>query len=175
MLFCCPLSQWWNTFNGVWIKVSLVSLYNLPTCHLKKSQGASVRSYCVHIAGRCMYLLWKASVTRVDVCTTFLGPFNSRCFPWRPVSRPLLTLGLNAGSMYPCLHRWASPFKPFAKRITSVCFFVNKRTNDKLPFARWSNCKRIKENRQSFRFPIEMAACNINIFIHTHTLRQKRN
>jgi hypothetical protein len=36
------------------------------------------------------------------------------------------------------------------KRITSVCFFI-KRTINKLPFARWANGKRIKENRLGFR------------------------
>ncbi len=41
------------------------------------------------------------------------------------------------------------------KRITSVRFFVNKRTNGKLPFARWANGKRIKENRLGFRFLFE--------------------
>jgi hypothetical protein len=32
-------------------------------------------------------------------------------------------------------HRWAIPLSPLAKRITSVCFFVYKRTNNKIPFA----------------------------------------
>jgi hypothetical protein len=42
------------------------------------------------------------------------------------------------------------------KWTTSVCFFVNKRTNDKLPFARWANGKRIKENCLGFRFRIDV-------------------
>jgi hypothetical protein len=61
-----------------------------------------------------------------------------------------------------CTHIWAGPFRlfnpfsPFAK-ITSVCFFVNKQTNEKLPFVRWANGKQIKEKRLGFRFPFEMA------------------
>ncbi len=44
------------------------------------------------------------------------------------------------------------------KQITSVCFFENKWTNNKLPLARWVNGKRIKENRLGFRFLFETAA-----------------
>ncbi len=40
------------------------------------------------------------------------------------------------------------------KQITSFCFLVSKRTNNKLLFARWANSKRIKENRLGFRFPL---------------------
>ncbi len=36
---------------------------------------------------------------------------------------------------------------------TSVCFFVNKRENDKLLFARWANGKWIRQNHLGFRFP----------------------
>ncbi len=43
-------------------------------------------------------------------------------------------------------------------QVRLVRFFVNKRTKDKLPFARWANGKPIKKNRLSFRFPFEMAA-----------------
>ncbi len=53
-------------------------------------------------------------------------------------------------------------------------FFVNKRTNDKLPFTRWANGERIKENRLGFRFPFEKAAYKYKFkfkyYIHTHTI-----
>ncbi len=58
---------------------------------------------------------------------------------------------------------------------TSISFFVNKRTNDKLPFARWVNDKRIKENRWGFRFPFETAAyLQIYIYIYTEGGSEKR-
>ncbi len=44
------------------------------------------------------------------------------------------------------------------QRTISFCFFINKQMNDKLPFARQANGKRIQENCLSFRFPFEMAA-----------------
>ncbi len=43
-------------------------------------------------------------------------------------------------------------------RITSVCFFVYKWTNDKLFFAWWASSKWIKEIRLGFRFPFKTAA-----------------
>ncbi len=56
------------------------------------------------------------------------------------------------------------------KRTFSVCFFVIKRTNYKLPFARWANGKWIKENRLGFRYPSEKAAYKYkHEFIHTFT------
>ncbi len=55
------------------------------------------------------------------------------------------------------------------KRITSVCIFAKKRTNDKLPFAQWGNDKRIKENRLGFHVPfdVSMSGClclHVSIF-----------
>ncbi len=50
------------------------------------------------------------------------------------------------------------------RRVTSLCFFVSKRTNNTLPFARWANDRRIKENRLGFRFPFETAAY---IYVYT--------
>ncbi len=44
------------------------------------------------------------------------------------------------------------------RRVTSLCFFVSQWTNNTLPFARWANDRRIKENRLGFRFPFETAA-----------------
>ncbi len=44
------------------------------------------------------------------------------------------------------------------KWITSVGFFVNKRTNNKLLFTHWANGKWIKENRLGFHCPFEIAA-----------------
>ncbi len=38
------------------------------------------------------------------------------------------------------------------KGITSVCFFINKWKSIKLSFARWTNGKRILENRLGFHF-----------------------
>ncbi len=49
-------------------------------------------------------------------------------------------------------HRLASPFSHFCKRITSACFFVNKRTKNKLPFARWVNGLRKSAWSSVFRF-----------------------
>jgi hypothetical protein len=43
------------------------------------------------------------------------------------------------------------------KTNTSVCFIINRRTNDKLPFAPWANGKRINKNRLGFRFRFETA------------------
>jgi hypothetical protein len=51
------------------------------------------------------------------------------------------------------------------KQLTSVFFFVNKRKNDKLPFARWVIGKVIKENRLGCRFPFEMT--QIRVFIYS--------
>ncbi len=41
------------------------------------------------------------------------------------------------------------------KRITSNCFFVNKRTKHNLPFAWSTNNKMIKENSLGFHFPFD--------------------
>jgi hypothetical protein len=54
------------------------------------------------------------------------------------------------------LHWWAStfsPFNPFANDNPFVSSSTNGQ-NDKLPFARWANGKRIKENRLGFLFPV---------------------
>jgi hypothetical protein len=40
-----------------------------------------------------------------------------------------------------------------------LCFFVNKQTNNKLPFGRRAIEKLIKGNRLGFRFMFEKAAC----------------
>jgi hypothetical protein len=49
----------------------------------------------------------------------------------------MTTVVITAASLFSSYHRWAIPFNTFSplfcKRITSLCFFANKRTNDKLP------------------------------------------
>jgi hypothetical protein len=54
----------------------------------------------------------------------------------------------------------------FRKQITSVCFFENKWTNNKLLLARWVNGKRIKKNRLGFRFLLETAAYSYTVFMY---------
>ncbi len=64
-------------------------------------------------------------------------------------------------------HRFASPFSPFGLFSlfagNSVCFFVGKRTDIQLPFARWANGKQIKENQLGFHytflFSVSMSPC----------------
>jgi hypothetical protein len=48
-----------------------------------------------------------------------------------------------------CWTRWIS-IHGKVRSVTSVCFLVNKRKNDNLPFARWESGKRIKENGLGF-------------------------
>jgi hypothetical protein len=66
------------------------------------------------------------------------------------------------------VHRCKNLFSLFAKGITSVCFFINKWTINKLPFAQSANGKRIKEYRLGFRFPYEMATYKFE-YKYTHT------
>jgi hypothetical protein len=51
------------------------------------------------------------------------------------------------------------------KRLTSLCFFVKKRTNDKLTFVRLATGKRIKENCLGFRFPFIIHTLYYRIYI----------
>ncbi len=52
------------------------------------------------------------------------------------------------------------------KWIISVCFFVNKRTNDKLLSVQWANCKHINENRLGFHFPVSPCPRPLCPYIH---------
>ncbi len=65
------------------------------------------------------------------------------------------------------------------KRLTFNCFFVNKQTNDNLPFAQWANGQRIKENRMDFRFPFSLWNSAYKYiykykYKHTHTKKGYR-
>jgi hypothetical protein len=55
------------------------------------------------------------------------------------------------------------------QKINFVCFFINKRTNNKLPFAPWANSTRIKKNCLSFCFPLEMAAY-VDIYTYIYSV-----
>jgi hypothetical protein len=52
------------------------------------------------------------------------------------------------------------------EQITSVCFFVNKRTDDKLPFAWWASGKRIKEKFSLALFSVWNGSIYIYIYIY---------
>jgi hypothetical protein len=61
-------------------------------------------------------------------------------------------------------HRWVSPFSPFgpfspiffANGQLPFYFFINKHTNDKLPFAQLADGKCIQETPPGFRFPFSI-------------------
>jgi hypothetical protein len=55
-------------------------------------------------------------------------------------------------------HRWARLKVRLVclQTVSSDCFFVNKRTKDKLLFARWANLNRLRKNCLSFHFPFDV-------------------
>ncbi len=55
--------------------------------------------------------------------------------------------------------------KSVGKRITFVCFYVNKRQT---PFAQWATSKWIKENHLDFCFPYKCINIHVYIYIYIY-------
>ncbi len=58
------------------------------------------------------------------------------------------------------------PVYSVCKRLISVCFFVNKRPNDELPFARRANGEQIRENRLGLGFHRFLFDVSMSPFLH---------
>jgi hypothetical protein len=55
-----------------------------------------------------------------------------------------------------------------SKRITSVRFFVNKRTNSELPFARWANSNGLRKIARASVFRLKRQHIKIDIYVYIY-------
>ncbi len=94
----------------------------------------------------------------METLAFFSGRLEPMCLQLQPLheEKPPFYLLVTWKSYMPLAARMGKSVSTVCRRRNFVCFFVNKRIKDKLPFARWANYKRVKGNRLGFRFPFDV-------------------